>query len=186
MVMLGFVVTFLAGGSVGMLSTSGRSGDEEHSRGPTAHLAKELELTAGQQEQMREIWSGLTRSNMREFWDRRAALRNRRTQAIEALLTDEQRTEYDRIQAEYGRDVEAIEQERQQLIQDAVDRTKAILTEEQAKKYEEMRAERNRRRGPRKRPYGPFGPGRRREPGTRPTHGAHAGPSPGPHPRAKP
>ena len=168
MVIAGFAVAFAAGGSVGRLTHSGTSGDQHSRRGGPAHLAKELELTPLQQEQMRGIWSDVMRSSMRDFRDRRSDLRKRRAEAVEALLSDQQRIEYDRIQSDYDRGRDKIDEERQQLVQQAVERTKAVLTESQAKKYEEMRAERSRRHGPGGRSMAPFGRDSGGEPSTRP------------------
>lgn len=172
-VIIGFALAFAAGGTVGMLAASDGRRRPRRRPGPGRHLAKELGLTAEQQAQMRKIWSEAMGGQARQQWrDRRMALYRQRTEAIEALLTDEQRARYEEIFAEHAREMEKINQERHGLVQDAVERTKKILTEEQAKKYDEMR--KTGRRGP-----GSFRGGRRGGPRTRPGPRGPLGMGPG-------
>ena len=167
-----FAVAFAAGGSVGMLvGPPGPDRADRPRRG--LGLAEELGLTAQQREEIGRIWSDVMGSKGRQLSERRYALHRLRSQKVEALLTDEQRQEYEKIFADHDRQMRQIEEERQRLIQQAVTRTKAILTAAQAKKYEEMRAKRGSRRGPGGRPYGLSDHGRRGGLGTRPT-GPHA------------
>ncbi len=146
-IILGFALAFVAGGSVGMLTAPGqRDGRTQHPRGPD-RLSKELGLSSEQQAQMRDIWSKVMGGEAMQQWrQRRQELGRQRTEAIEALLSDQQRKQYEQILAEHARRIEEYEQERHQLVQAAVDRTKSILTPEQAKKYEEIR--KSQRRGP--------------------------------------
>ena len=97
----GFAVAFAAGGSVGMLAVPPRP-VEPHTPGAEAPfgLARQLDLTGEQREQMREIWSDVSRAE--HDWHRnRQALWRDRDDKIAAILTDEQRAQRDRIHAEY-------------------------------------------------------------------------------------
>jgi Spy/CpxP family protein refolding chaperone len=167
-ILVGFALAFAAGASVGMLAASGGRRRPSQRPGAGRQLAKELGLTTEQQAQMRKIWSEAMGGQARQQWrDRRTALYRQRTEAIEALLTDEQQARYEEILAEHAREMEKINQERNRLVQEAVERTKKILTQEQAKKYEEIRKSRHRGGGPgrgaERRFGGPPGVGRRGE-----------------------
>ncbi len=176
-----FVLAFVAGGSVGMLITSGSGQETTRRSGPGGHLAGELHLTPEQQAQMHKIWSKVMgEQGSQQVRKRRLELNRQRTEAIEALLTDEQRVRYEQILADYARQVEQIDQERRRLTQQAVERTKEILTEEQAKKYEQMRQGRGHPRGSGKHQPGALGPGRRGGPRSRPRPGGPPDRAPGP------
>lgn len=165
-ILVGFALAFAAGGSVGMLAAYDGRRRPRQRPGSGRQLGKELGLTAEQQAQMQKIWSeAMGGQGPQRSRDRRMALYRQRTEAIEALLTDDQRARYEEILAEHAREMEKIDQERHRLVQEAVERTKKILTEEQAKKYEEIRKSRRRGggpgRGPDRRLGGPAGAGRR-------------------------
>jgi len=155
------VLAFVAGGAVGVLLTSDGGREASRRRRPGGHLADELHLTPEQREQMHKIWSKVMgERGFQQMRKRRLALYRRRTEAIEALLTDQQRVQYNQILADYDRQVEQMDRERRRLTEEAVKRTKEILTEEQVKKYERMR--------------------RRGVPGTRPSPGGPPDMPPGP------
>jgi len=175
------VLAFVAGGAVGVLLTSDGGREASRRRRPGGHLADELHLTPEQREQMHKIWSKVMgERGFQQMRKRRLALYRRRTEAIEALLTDQQRVQYNQILADYDRQVEQMDRERRRLTEEAVKRTKEILTEEQVKKYERMRQKWGRPRGPGKHPRGAFDPGRRGVPGTRPSPGGPPDMPPGP------
>lgn len=131
-----FLLTFAAGTSLGLLISWPRSQPSRRSR-----LWRELNLSEEQRNQMREIWSEVMGSRR----ENRRALVWERDEAIVALLTDEQRPQYEQIVQEYKRKTDELSQERQRRIQEAVERTKQILTPEQAGKYEELRKQRTER-----------------------------------------
>ena len=81
-----------------------------------------------------------TPSRDKEFRDRKRALWQEKDEAIEGLLTDDQRAEYDAICADCDRRMRDMDEKWQEVIQQAVERTRAILTPEQVKKYDEFRA----------------------------------------------
>ena len=178
----GFVLAFAAGAVVGVLVGSDKGDRAVRPPGPGPHLARELDLSPRQQAQMREIWAEVMGpapgQQSRQRWQE---LRRRRTERIEALLTDEQQQQYKQILADHDREMEAVRQERHQAVQRAVERTKAILTESQAKKYEALRKDWRRRPGRGSRGPGRFLSGRRSRPRTQraahPTPQSATGPS---------
>ncbi len=177
-----FVVTFAAGAVAGLLA--GRAGHRR--RGPS-YLAAELDLTDPQRHEMHEIWSEVMHAAGRRWWEQHKALREQRDQAIVDLLTDAQRAEYERILADHAAGRAAIDAERKQAFDRAVERTKAILTPEQAAKYEDLlqrRPERDRGRGDRRGPPPPpWGKPTRRKPHEKDTNTpstSHGGSNDGP------
>ena len=155
-VILGFALAFVAGASVGMLAVwPGEATAAKSGRGPD--LAAQLGLTSKQRTEMHAIWSEFVAGQDKEFRDRKRALWQEKDEAFEGLLTDEQRLEYDAICADCDSRMREMDEKWQEVIQQAVERTKAILTPEQVKKYDEFRASRQTRR-PRKGGPDPYGP----------------------------
>src|SRR3569623_1083241 len=64
---------------------------KSHARG--SWLAEELNLTPSQSEEMKTIWSDVSRPSQGGF-ERRRQLQRERDDAVQALLTDEQKTAY--------------------------------------------------------------------------------------------
>ena len=154
-VIAGFCIAFAAGIAAGLALARTRGGRLER----RSWLTGQLDLTTEQREQMRQIWSEV-------MGDRRAqrrALREERDKAIQDLLSDKQKTEYEEVMQEYARKSEAMNEARRTAFDQAVERTKAILTEEQRVKYEKVLDERAERRGR----GGPGGGFRRHRPGGR-------------------
>ena len=140
-----FLVTAAAGIGVGMLVSWPKPRYARRSR-----LAKELNLSSEQQEQMRKIWSEVRGFPGGRTGENRRALTQERDKAIIALLSEEQLTQYQQIVQKYERKLEELSQKRRRRFQEAVELTKQILTPEQANKYEELlnkRGERDRGRG---------------------------------------
>ncbi len=147
-VILGFALAFAAGASVGVLASwPGEATASRPGHGPD--LAAQLGLTSKQRTEMHAIWSEFVTGRDKEFRDRKRALWQEKDEAVEGLLTDEQRLEYDAICADCDGRMRDMDEKWQKVIQQAVERTKAILTPEQVKKYDEFRASRQTRR-PRK------------------------------------
>jgi len=150
-----FAAGAAAGIAVGHVATRPR---------PGSWLGHELNLTAEQREQMRQIWSSAMKGSPQQDRERREALRKERDDAVKALLTDEQKAHYEKVMQTYSQQTAAMEAERRKAFEEAVERTKQILTESQRKKYEQMLQERGGRHPgggpPGGGPPGVAGPGR--------------------------
>jgi len=140
--------------------------------GPGSWFADKLKLSPTQTEQMKAIWSEAMQGAGEELFDRRRSLYRERDRAIEALYTDEQKAERERLKKEFDVKLAENSKEREKLVQAAVEKTKAMLNPEQRDVYEKMlreRADRDRHRGPSSRsstqpsdrPGPSFGPGPR-------------------------
>ena len=140
------VIVFAAGVSVGLLAGRVKARRPVH----RSRLASELCLTSQQQEQMGAIWSEVMPPRPGPGGGSERSLpREERDDAILALLTEQQRPEYDSILENYQRRMEELSANRRKAFDEAVQKTKQILTPEQAKKYDEMlRRRRERRPGP--------------------------------------
>ena len=147
-----FCAAFVAGGATGIAlrPISGR-----RPRPPT--LEEQLGLTSQQREQMRKIWSGVMGApgGQRE---RLEALQKECDAAVAALLTADQKTQYEEVIKAHAEKVASIEAQRRKAVEEAVASTKEILTEPQRKKYEELLSKhRSGPHGPRGRQGGPGG-----------------------------
>jgi Spy/CpxP family protein refolding chaperone len=166
-VIVGFLIAFGAGAVVGLQlrTTPVRATEQPMQEQRPSWLRSELNLTAEQNEQMKNIWEGLHNSG-RGYEDRRRRLRDERDEAIAALLAPSVMGDYDRILQDFSNKLTAMAQERDKAFAAAVEKTKTILTAEQRAKYEEFLKRREPDRGDR----GPRGSGRRPEsrPATRP------------------
>lgn len=136
MLCVSFALLFAAGTCVGLLA--GRPGDRRERR--RSWLSDELDLTTEQREQMRQIWSDAMHTAGEGQSERTMALRKERDEAVQALLTDEQKAGYDKIMTEYATKLEELSQERRKRFKEAAEKTREILTEEQRKKYDELLA----------------------------------------------
>ena len=97
-ILVSFALVFAAGAAVGLLVA--RSAQPPR-RG--SWLAHEFDLTPEQQEQMRKIWSEVMSSARRNGRERRQALRTERDKAVQALLSEEQKVQYEEVMQEYSR-----------------------------------------------------------------------------------
>jgi Spy/CpxP family protein refolding chaperone len=194
-----FVVTFAAGTTAGLVAgkselaadrtdLAGSKSDpgmgRPHEGRPRDHrswLTAELNLTPEQQDRMRAIWSQVMEGSMQQEWEQRKAISDKRDKAILALLTPEQRPDYEQILQECRDDLENLAQQRRLAFEQAVEGTKQILTPDQAKQYEELLKKQRERgfggppgSGPPPRPDGPRGG--RFGPRSRPTSDEHRTP----------
>ncbi len=141
-VIMGFVVAFAAGLVVGV---SVHTREVTAAAQPTARpmerggmLTKELNLTAPQQEQMKQIWSEVARHGGRDQEDRRQQYRKERDDAISAMVKPEERAKFDEIKSRYSEQMAGLEKDRRAGFDNAVKQTKEILTPEQRVKYEDF------------------------------------------------
>lgn len=123
-----FALAFAAGVSLGLFI---------HNRPPArddrpSELARELNLTHDQQEQMHKIWSEAMRSTSRPTGDRRT-LAQERDQKIQALLSDDQKAKYEAARQDYSR---KMDERSQDLARERDQRILAMLSDDQKLKYE--------------------------------------------------
>jgi len=140
---ISFLVTFVAGGAVGLVV---RRSAQTPPRRPS--LSRELDLTSEQREQMRKIWSEVMSNSGRQPYQSRREIRKERDEAIEALFTEEQKSQYQQIIEQYTAKSDELAEQRRERFKEAAQRTKQVLTKAQREKYEELlkkRGERSRR-----------------------------------------
>src|SRR5437868_14672583 len=119
-VIIGFFVAFAAGLIVGLESRQAslagvttppatrpsRSGSGIGGVG-RGQLATELNLSAAQQERMKQIWSDVARHGRGENEDRRRQLRSERDDAIAALIPAQDKEKYEQIHRNYSEQMAA-------------------------------------------------------------------------------
>lgn len=150
MVVVGFLVAFAAGLTIGLesrqtsvaapaLPPEGTTKPStRQGRGP-GWLESELKLSAEQKKQMDKIWSELARGGGREEMDRRRRqFREERDQAILALVKPDDKPTYDAILQNYRDQQQSLEREMRANFENAVKQTNEILTVDQQAKYKEL------------------------------------------------
>jgi Spy/CpxP family protein refolding chaperone len=139
---LALIVAFLAGLATGRLRFVGSDeGPDRDRRGPRnfgSRMCDELGLDGEQRQQVLDIWSQAMREIPPPPIEQLRAVEEERQQAIVALLTPEQRAEYDRRNAELDARVEALHAPARAAYQRAWDKTRELLDDEQQKKMDEM------------------------------------------------
>jgi len=148
MIVVCFLLAFGAGVAVGILT----GGSPRRPR-RGSWITHELNLTPTQREEMRKIWSELMGDSRRGQREQRKRLEQERNEAVKALLSPEQKLQYEELMAKYARKTKELSAEREEALRQAVERTKELLTEPQRKKYDELlkkRGERGRRHGRRR------------------------------------
>ncbi len=152
-------------------------------------LADQLGLDATQRERVRVIWSESMRAAGQQNADRSRALKKERDDAIQAMLSDAQKAQYQKVMQDYAAKVAEAGHERDKAFEDAINRTKLVLNESQRQQYEQLLKERREREkadhshpghGPGDRSWD--GRGNRRSnghgPDSRPSFGPDGAPSP--------
>jgi Spy/CpxP family protein refolding chaperone len=99
--------------------------------------AAQLDLTAQQRQQIDAIWAE-AKPKVAETFDRRRALDRKREEAVEDLLGPAQYAAYEKIFDDFYAQRADIDKDRQKLIHDAEDRTKALLNDTQLKQLEAL------------------------------------------------
>ena len=125
----------------------GDSGPGGPGRDRETDLARELNLSDAQREQMRKIWSEAMQGAGREHGEKIRALQKERDDAVIALLSPEQKQTYEKIQADYREKMDAMNNEREKAFTRAVAETNEILDTTQRVKYAEIRKRRQERGG---------------------------------------
>jgi Spy/CpxP family protein refolding chaperone len=137
---IAFLLAMGAGVAVGMLSAR-----YPQTHGPKSWLGDELNLSSDQREQMRAIWQDASKNRSRD-WERRRTLEREKSEAIVALLTEEQKSQYDEINRHFAQKMQEHQQQRELAMQDAIERTKQILTPQQRERYEQIMQEKREKR----------------------------------------
>lgn len=143
MVMMGFLVAFGAGLTVGMRMQPTPPAVSGPTTRPTTRgsswLVAELDLTSEQQEQMRQIWSETVGRGRRQVEEQRRQLRQERDRAIEELFGEELKPKYEQILRDYAQRNSELDRQWRSMYQEAVERTRQILTDEQRARYDQLR-----------------------------------------------
>ena|SRR5579884_2166817 len=129
---LAVLVAFAAGARVGIL----RSQMQQSAQDPRDPL-RELNLTPSQREQMKQIWDDVTkRRPPREEYEK---IDRERDARIAALMSPQQKAQYDQIRREHDAARDALHKKWEALVHEADERAKTFLTPEQQQKLDEIR-----------------------------------------------
>ena len=102
-------------------------------------LAETLQLNEKQESQVKAVWEEIG-MNVDECYTRVQRMQMKRDERIFALLTDDQKLEYNKIQKETGTALADLKKDRDRMFVEAVEKTKSILNDVQKKKYAQMTA----------------------------------------------
>jgi Spy/CpxP family protein refolding chaperone len=131
-----FLSAFGAGLCVGVLW-------QQPAKAAQDHWLSELNLTPEQREKIKAIWTdAMKNSSWQNQREKRDSAQKQREEALNALITPEQKLKYDEIQSNYQKQLEVLSQESRKSKDEAYEKTKAILNDEQRVAYEEMRKKR--------------------------------------------
>lgn len=100
-----------------------------------AWLSQELDLSSDQREKMRDIWSNTARE-MDGDAGRRAS--HEKDDQVRAILSDEQKDEYNEIMATFRSRKHEIDDSRRERHETAIEETMAILTEDQQEAFKHI------------------------------------------------
>jgi Spy/CpxP family protein refolding chaperone len=106
----------------------------------------QLGLSADQRSKMDAIWAQ-TRQQIEKTLKHRRDMETDRETAIRNLLTDSQRAAYDKINSDYHQQREDLYDERDKLVEDANDQSRALLDPDQQKKWDLLTKEMRERGG---------------------------------------
>jgi Spy/CpxP family protein refolding chaperone len=153
-VVTGFMIAFAAGMVIGVgmrqpiqPGAHVAEAPTTRPRDPGSYLRSQLGLTPEQQTKMKEIWSATVGPDRGDSDELRRQYRKDRDDALAALLSTEQKEQFEQINKTYADRISSIDKERRSAFQQAVEQTKAILTPEQREKYEEILKRMERDRG---------------------------------------
>ena len=132
--LLAFMLTLAAGLAAGLWGARYLSGREVQTVASNSPL-DELQLTADQTQHMRKIWESV-RDTAQSCLTRGQLLRQQRDKAMEALLTDEQKARFEKVNQDYEAQVLALNNQREQVFQDAVKETEQMLNDRQRRLYD--------------------------------------------------
>jgi len=161
-VIFGFIMAFVAGLIVGVNRPQQVTDTNPLAvPPPTTRQSRESELDTllnlrpEQRAEMKTIWSEMADRGRKQHEDLRRDLRKQRDDKIQALLSPEQKAQFEQVQKEYAEQTMAMDREMRANFEASVKATKALLDPDQRVKYDEWLEKRQWGRGPR----GPGGPG---------------------------
>lgn len=107
--------------------------------GPPAagSLAEELNLSAAQRENMRQIWEGV-HGRVRRTFDEAQSLEKSRDQALVNLLNDEQKAKFEKISNDFADRFDNLSKQRDTIFDEAVAASMKLLNQQQQKNYREI------------------------------------------------
>jgi Spy/CpxP family protein refolding chaperone len=144
-ILLGFVIVFAAGLTVGRSHTIPAPVVEPPEEFP--NFKSKLELTEIQEQQMQKIWRD-ARSRSDQLAQGFHEFDRMRDDSVTELLTPEQKQKYDEIQRKRDAQVSALHGEISKMMESAQKETEAILTPEQLPKFKEIVKQHGRHHGP--------------------------------------
>ena len=103
-------------------------------------LVEELDLTPDQRFRLQRIWSEVAKSRRPVPMEELDKVDTERWQAIDQLLTPEQRTQYLQIQERFEARMQELEQGNRERVAAAEEQTRQLLTPAQREKYERLLA----------------------------------------------
>ena len=134
--MILFVLTLSSGLVAGML-VSRLPGTRPLAKVQRTPLAEELGLTQDQNEKMRVIWEGV-KGQVDECFQSAQSVQKKRDDALLAMLTDEQKLKFVKIQEDCSASLASLKTSRDGAFDEAVKETEKILTEPQKSRYREI------------------------------------------------
>ncbi|HET6251905.1 MAG TPA: hypothetical protein VFE47_29740 [Tepidisphaeraceae bacterium] len=134
-----FVLTLGAGMAAGILASRlPHAADVTPTvNGGDSPLAKELDLTSEQSAKMQKIWEGVRDLSV-ESLKKSEAAKQKRDDAIRALIPADKVDEYNKVDRDYQDLVAAMKGRREAAFDRAVRDTEGMLNETQRKKYKEI------------------------------------------------
>ncbi len=134
------ILVLAAGMVIGRISTrlpaTTQPADKQH-----GWFDEQLNLSTDQRKQMDAIWGDVFK-NMGKTFEGRATIDKEREQAIQDMLSDDQKKAYAAIQDGYRAKRGEMDKQREKLFADANAKSRAILTEEQQKRWDVLSKER--------------------------------------------
>ena len=103
-------------------------------------LVEELDLTLEQRYKLQQIWGEVAKSRRPVPMEELDKVDAERWQAIDQLLTPEQRTRYVQIQERFEARMRELEQGNRERVAAAEEQTRQVLTPAQREKYERLLA----------------------------------------------
>ena len=103
-------------------------------------LVEELDLTPGQRFRLQQIWGEVARTRRPVPMEELDKVDAERWQAIDELLTPEQRARYARIQERFEARMRELEQGNRERVAAAEEQTRQVLNPAQREKYERLLA----------------------------------------------